>query len=272
MAAVTSPDFPGERLIVCRNPLLAEERARKREELLRRTERDLEALQKATERKRNPLRGEAKIGAKFGEIRNKHRMAKHFIVEIGEDRFSYIRNEDSISEKVRLDGSYVIRTCVSDQKLDDANTVRAYKSLSQVERAFRTFKGVDLEVRPIYHYLADRVHAPVFLCMLAYYVEWHMRQRLASLLYDDNDREAAEAERESIVSPATPSPSTVRKARTDTTESGFPVQSFRSLLGNLATITRNTCAPANAPGYTFAITTTPTPIQSEAFKLLDVSL
>lgn len=272
MAAVTSPDFPGERLIVCRNPLLAEERARKREDLLRRTERDLEALQKATERKRNPLRGEAKIGAKFGEIRNKHKMAKHFDVEITEDRFSYSRNENGISQEARLDGFYVIRTCVSDQKLDDANTVRAYKSLSQVERAFRSFKGVDLQVRPIYHYLADRVRAHVFLCMLAYYVEWHMRQRLAPLLYDDNDRETAEAERESVVGPAKPSPSAARKVRTGTTESGFPVQSFRSLLSDLATIARNTCAPTNAPSYTFTITTMPTPIQSEALNLLNLTL
>lgn len=272
LAAVTSPSFPGERLIVCRNPLLADERARKREELLQRTERHLENLKKAVERKRNPLKGEAKIGAKFGEIRNKYKVAKHFDVEISEGKFSYRRNTDRIAQEANLDGIYVIRTSVSEERLDDNQTVRAYKGLARVERAFRTLKGVDLQIRPVYHHLAERVRAHVFLCMLAYYVEWHMRKKLGPMLYDDCDKEAAEAERENAVRSAKPSPSAQRKVNTGTTETEFPVQSFHGLLKNLATIARNTCAPANAPGHTFTITTTPTPIQKEALELLGVPL
>ena len=191
MAGITSPDFPGERLIVCRNRALAAERARKREDLLAATERDLARIAAAVARKRQPLRGKAEIGLEIGAVLDKHKMAKHFALDITDTRFSFARKTDEITAEAALDGLYVVRTSLPAAALDDTATVRSYKSLSLVERAFRCIKTVDLQIRPVYHWLADRVRAHVFLCMLAYYLEWHMRQRLAPMLYDDTDKDAA---------------------------------------------------------------------------------
>src|SRR5271170_6033722 len=244
LAAVTSPDFPGERLIVCRNPDLARERARKREQLIAETERDLAKIAAATARKTRPLRGAAKIGLAVGAVLDKHKMAKHFDLTIADARFAYVRKTAQIAEEAALDGLYAVRTSLPEETLDDAATVRAYKSLSMVERAFRCLKTVDLRIRPIHHWLEERVRAHVFLCMLAYYVEWNMRTRLAPMLYDDDDREAAEALRDSPVAKAQRSPKALAKSASGKAPDGVPVHSFRSLLADLATLCRNTIVTA----------------------------
>jgi transposase len=192
MASITAPEFPGERLVVCRNPDLTAERTRKREELLAATERDLVRIQTAVARKRDPLRGTAEIALAVGKVINKYKMAKHLDLDIADAAFSFARKTAAIAAEAATDGVYVIRTSLPAQTLDDATTVRSYKSLALVERAFRCIKTVDLHVRPVYHRLADRVRAHVFLRMLAYYLEWHMRQRLAPMLFDDTDKAAAE--------------------------------------------------------------------------------
>ena len=197
MASITAPEFPGERLVVCRNPDLAADRTRKREELLAATERDLTRIQAAVTRKRNPLRGTAEIALAVGKVINKHKMAKHFELDIADATFSFARKTTEIASEAATDGVYVIRTSLPAETFDDAETVRSYKSLALVERAFRCIKTVDLHVRPVYHRLADRVRAHVFLCMLAYYLEWHMRQRLAPMLFDDTDKAAPLAARRS---------------------------------------------------------------------------
>jgi len=271
MAAITAPAFPGERLIVCRNPDLARERRRKREALLAATERDLAAIAAAAARQRQPLRGAAAIGLKVGAVLDRHKMAKHFELTITDDRFSFARKPAAIAAEAALDGLYVVRTSLPVATLDDAGTVRAYKSLALVERAFRCLKTVDLQVRPIYHWLADRVRAHVFLCMLAYHVEWHLRARLAPMLYDDADQEAAAAARASIVAKAQRSPSAIAKQTTGRTADGLPVHSFASLLADLATLSRNTMLSALAPDHPFTLTTRPTPIQQTAFDLLGLA-
>ena len=268
MAAITSPDFPGERLIVCRNPDLARERARKREDLLTATERDLAKIVAAVARKKKPLRGAAETGMAVGAVLDKHKMAKHFDVTIADDRFAYARKTEQIAQEAALDGLYAVRTSLSEDTLADAAAVKAYKSLARVERAFRCLKTVDLHVRPIYHWLEDRVRAHVFLCMLAYYVEWHMRARLAPMLYDDDDKDAAEALRASPVAKAQRSPAALAKSATGRTPDGAPVHSFQSLLADLATLARNTVVAANAPDRPFTILTRPTSIQQKAFDLL----
>jgi len=268
MAAITSPDFPGERLIVCRNPDLAAERRRKREDLLAATEQHLAKIAAGVTRKVRPLRGAVDIGIKVGAVLGKHKMAKHFTVTITDTGFTFARKTAAIAAEAALDGIYVVRTSLPAGALDDAGTVRAYKSLAFVERAFRCLKTVDLQVRPIYHWLADRVRAHVFLCMLAYHLEWHMRRKLAPMLYDDADQAAAEAGRTSIVAKAQRSPAAVTKQTTGRTEDGLPVHSFRSLLADLATLTRNTVVTALAPDHPFTLTTRPTPIQQKAFDLL----
>jgi hypothetical protein len=271
MAGITSPEFPGERLIVCRNRALAAERARKREDLLAATERDLARIAAAVARKRQPLRGKAEIGLEVGAVLDKHKMAKHFTLAITDTRFSFARKTDEITVEAALDGLYVVRTSLPAAALDDTATVRSYKSLSLVERAFRCIKTVDLQIRPVYHWLADRVRAHVFLCMLAYYLEWHMRQRLAPMLYDDTDKDAAEVQRSSIVAKAERSPAAVTKQTTGRTEDGLPVHSFRTLLEDLATLTRNTLVTAIAPEQPFTLTARPTPIQQKARDLLGLS-
>ncbi|MBT9149609.1 MAG: IS1634 family transposase [Dehalococcoidia bacterium] len=275
LAEITSPDYPGERLIACRNPLLSEERTRKREALLRATEKQLDVIVEATRRSRRTLRGETKIALRVGRVIDKYHMAKHFLPEITKDHFSYKRNTDNIDREAALDGVYVIRTTVPAKELGAEEAVRSYKGLSVVEHAFRCLKSVDLKVSPFYHRLKERVRAHAFVCMLAYYVEWHMRRNLAPLLFDEEDRAAAEARRQSVVAPAQRSPQTQRKARTKRTTLGEPVQSFHGLLDNLATIAKNTIVfninlPDSAQGPTFVNITTPTRLQQRAFDLLGI--
>jgi hypothetical protein len=274
MAEITHPDYPEERLIVCRNPSLAFERARTREALLQRTERDLEKVKLATSRAKRRLKGKEKIGLRVGKVIGKFKMAKHFVITIEEESFSYERNLASIAEESALDGIYVLRTSVAKEILDTNETVGAYKSLSQVERAFRSLKSIDLKVRPIHHHLVERVKAHVFLCMLAYYVEWHMRKALVSILFDDHDPEDAANSRPNMVAPAERSTAAKRKAASKTTDDGLPVHSFQTLLSDLATIARNTVEvkhTGNAP-VTFEKLTRPTRVQQRALDLLGVGL
>jgi hypothetical protein len=272
MASITSPDFPGERLIVCRNPDLAAQRTRKRQDLLAATERDLARIQAATARKRNPLRGAAAIALAVGGVIEKHKMRKHFDLDITDTTLVFARKADAIAAEAANDGIYIVRTSLAAEVLDDAATVRSYKSLSQVERAFRCIKTVDLHIRPVHHWLAGRVRAHVFLCMLAYYLEWHMRRKLAPLLFDDTDKEAAEALRTSVVASARRSPEAIRKQNTGVTSDGLPVHSFRTLLADLATLASNTVITAITPGYPLTVLTRPTPVQRRAFELMEITL
>ena len=268
MAAITSPDYPGERLIVCRNPDLARERTRKREDLLAATEADLAVIAAAVRRARSPLRGEAEIALKVGAVVNRHKVAKHFELSIGEASFSFHRKTEAITAEAALDGIYVVRTNLPKKLLDDAATVGAYKSLARVERAFRSLKTVDIHLRPIFHWTTPRVRAHVLLCMLAYHVEHHMRARLAPMLYDETDHEAAAAMRASIVAKAERSEAARRKQTTGLTDDGLPVHSFQSLLADLATYARIQATTALNDKYVFTLHTRPTPIQQRAFELL----
>ncbi len=270
MAEITAPDYPGERLIVCRNKALAAERARKREALLAATEADLARIKARVERGRAPLHGKDKIGLKAGAVLGRKKMAKHFELTIADASFSFTRNEASIQKEAALDGFYVLRTSVPAETLDTAAAVFAYKSLAQVERAFRSVKTVDLEVRPIHHRLAGRVRAHVFLCMLAYYVVWHMRQALTPLLFDDHDKENAGKARSSPVAPAKVSAAAKAKAASRKTADGLPVHSFRTLLQDLGTLTRNTVRLGNAQPATMLAK--PTPLQQAVFDKLEVPL
>jgi len=272
MASIPSPDFPGERLVVCRNPDLAAERARKRDELLTATEKDLAPIKARVERKRNPLRGTAEIALAVGEVFNTHKMKKHVDLTITDDAFSYTRKTAEIAAEAATDGLYVVRTSLPEATLGDADTVLSYKSLARVERAFRCIKTVDLNARPVYHWLEGRVRTQVFLCMLAYYLEWHMRQRLAPMLCDDTDKDEAEARRSSVVAQAQRSKAAVRKQTTGMTPDGLPVHSFRTLLADLATLARNTIITAINPNYPLTVVTRPTPMQQKAFDLLGLAL
>jgi len=271
MAAITSPDYPGERLIVCRNPDLARERTRKREDLLAATEADLAVIAAAVRRARNPLRGEAEIALKVGAVVNRHKVAKHFELSIGEASFSFHRKTEAIAAEAALDGIYVVRTNLPKKLLDDAATVGAYKSLARVERAFRSLKTVDIHLRPIFHWTTPHVRAHVLLCMLAYHVEHHMRARLAPMLYDETDHETAAAMRASIVAKAERSEAARRKQTTGLTDDGLPVHSFQSLLADLATYARIQATTALNDKYVFTLHTRPTPIQRRAFELLAVN-
>jgi hypothetical protein len=271
MAAITSPDYPGERLVVCRNPDLARERTRKRLDLLAATERDLAAIAAAVSRARKPLRGEAEVALKVGAVINRHKMAKHFELDIGEASFAFHRNADAIAAEAALDGIYVVRTNLAKRILDDAATVGAYKSLAKVERAFRSLKTVDIHLRPIFHWTAPRVRAHVLLCMLAYHVEHHIRARLAPMLYDETDHEAAAAMRVSIVARAERSEAAIRKQTTGRTDDGLPVHSFQTLLADLATYSRIQATTALNEKYVFTLHTRPTPIQQRAFELLGIN-
>ena len=270
LAEVSSPDYPDERLIVCRNPLLAEERSRKRRDLLDATEKDLIKIQARVRRPKRPLRGEAKIALAVGAVLNHHKVGKHFDVNINDADLSFERKTEQINAEALLDGIYILRTDVKLAVLDAAATVRAYKDLATVERAFRSLKTVDLEVRPIHHRRAQRVRAHVLLCMLAYYIEWHMRQLLKPILFDDHDKASAEAARTSIVAKAARSDAGDRKAATKRTEDGLPVHSFRSLLTDLATVTRNSMAISKAKDAAFVLYPKLTPTQDRAFELLGV--
>ena len=271
LAEITSDDFPGERLVACRNPLLADERSRKREELLQATEAQLELIRDATQRKRNPLRSEKEIGLRVGKVIGKYKMEKHFDLTITKDSFTSSRRANEIAQEAMLDGLYVVRTNVSKNTLDAEHVVKTYKSLSHVERAFRSLKTVDLQLRPIYHHKDDRIRAHVFICMLAYYVEWHMRKRLREVLFDDCDREIAEASRTSPVAPAVRSEFAKQKDATRRTSSGYPVQSFQDLLRDMATLTRSRIHISEY-GAQYNKLTQPTAYQQHVLDLLDVSL
>jgi hypothetical protein len=274
MAEITSPDYPGERLVVCKNPLLAEERARKRAELLAVTEKELARIAARVHRARSPLRGAAAIGQAVGVVLGQRHMAKHFQISITDDTFSFAQNPLSIAAEAALDGIYVIRTNLPAEHSDAAATVRAYKSLSGVEHAFRSLKTVDLELRPVFHWTAPRVRAHVLLCMLAYYLQWHMRRRLAPMLFDEPNPAAREAQRTSPVAKAEPSPAAQRKAagkRTDPADGEpLPVHSFHTLLGDLATLTRNVVRLGR--DRLTAILASPTPTQRRALDLLGLTL
>jgi hypothetical protein len=272
MAAITSPDFPGERLVVCRNADLAAERARKREELLTATEQDFVAIKARVARTRKPLRGTAAIALEVGAVFNTHKMRKHFDLTITDDTFSFARKNAEIAAEAATDGLYVVRTSLSEATLGDSDTVRSYKSLSLVERAFRCIKTVDLHVRPVYHWLEGRVRAHVFLCMLAYYLEWNMRQRLAPMLFDDTDPDEAEALRRSVVAPAQRSKAAIKKQTTGMTPDRLPVHSFHTLLSDLATLARNTVITAINPNHPLTVMTRPTPVQQKAFDLLGLTV
>ena len=268
---LSSEQFPGERLIVCRNPLLAQERARKRIELLAATELDLAKIVAATQRRSRALRGEQAIALRVGRVFNRFRMAKHFELTITDTAFAWTRKTDTIAAEAALDGLYVIRTSLSAAQLDAAGTVAAYKSLANVERAFRSIKTVDLHVRPVFHYNTERVRAHVFLCMLAYYVEWHMRECLKPMLFDDEFIEQTQAARASPVNKALRSDHAKAKDASKRNEDGSPLHSFRTLLQDLGTLAYNITSTSLNPNAKIVITTRPSPIQAKAFKLLDVN-
>ena len=271
MAAITSPDYPGERLIICRNADLARERARKRQELLAATEQDLAVIAAAVGRTRKPLRGEAEIALKVGAVVNRHKVAKHFELTIGEASFAFHRKTEAIAAEAALDGVYVVRTSLPKKVLDDAAAVGSYKSLARVERAFRSLKTVDIHLRPIFHWSAPRVRAHVLLCMLAYHVEHHMRARLAPMLFDETDHEQAAAMRASIVAKVERSEAARRKQTTGLTDDGLPVHSLQSLLADLATYARIQATTALNENYLFTLHTRPTIVQQRAFELLAVN-
>jgi hypothetical protein len=263
---LTHPDYPGERLVACRNAELGKLRAHKRQALLEATAKDLEKVRAMVER--GDLRGAGKIGVRAGRVVNRHKVAKHFDLTITDARFDFALREEQVAAEAALDGIYVIRTSLTKDEMSGPEAVRSYKALSEVERAFRTLKTVDLEVRPIHHHLADRVRAHIFLCMLAYYVEWHMREAWRPLLFADEDLDA-KAKRDPVA-PAKRSEAAEEKVATKTLADGSPVHSFRTLVNDLSTIVRNTCRAPGAPNApTFAIVTTPTPAQQRAMDLLE---
>jgi transposase len=265
LAEIHSPEFPGERLVACRNPLLAEHRHATRQSLLAATEKQLAQIAAAVQRPARALRGKAKIALRAGRILNRYKMAKHFILEIEDRAFGWRRDEQKIAAEAALDGIYVVRTSVAQSALSASQVVERYKDLGAVEQAFRCLKTVDLKVRPIHHRLEGRVRAHVFLCMLAYYVEWHLRQALAPMLFEDD---APRLPRLDPVSQKKPSASAARKARTKKTAEGAPVHSFQTLLADLATITRNTITP-NLPGApSWSQQTEPTALQRRALELI----
>ena len=269
---LTAPAYPDERLIACYNATLADERGRTREALLQATERELETIRQATTRAKRRLMGQGNIALRVGKVLQRFKVGKHFQIEITDEQLQYTRDTQSITTEAALDGVYVLRTSGPAEALDAASTVRAYKSLATVERAFRSLKTVDLYVRPIGHRLTERVRAHVLLCMLAYYVEWHMRQALAPLLFDDDDKAMAEAQRSSVVAPAQRSPRARRKAQTQQTDDGSPVHSFQTLLRDLGTITKNQIRFVHSPLETTEMLTTPTLLQQRALDLLQVPL
>ena len=269
LAEITHPDYPGERLVACMNPLLEAERARKRESLLAATEADLAKIAAATQRARRPLRGKDKIALRLGRVLDRRKVAKHFSIEIGDDHLSFARDPGSIADEAALDGIYVLRSSVGGGELGSGEIVSSYKALAHVERAFRAF-NTDLDIRPIRHRTENRVRAHVFLRMISYYITWHMQARLAPMLFRDDDKPAAEAARQSPVAPATRSPRALKKAATKRTPGldDLPVHSFETLLRDLATICLNQIQPADPALPGFRLVTTPTPPQRQAFQLL----
>jgi transposase len=274
LAEITSPLYPGERLVCCKNPYLAQERTQTRESLLSATEKELEPIVKAVTRKRAPLKDKGKIGIRVGKIINKYKVAKHFILNIAEGKFFYSRNAASITQEALLDGVYIIRTGVNKDTADTAKTVSIYKGLSTVERAFRCMKTTDLHIRPVNHHLPERVKSHVFLCMLAYYVEYHMRQALSPIIFQDEEeeKEKARKQRVSIVAKAERSENALYKIATRRSPDGYPIQSFQKILDDLGTLTRNTIAPKENPKLSFKQLAEATPLQKKAFSLLQIKL
>ena len=272
LAEISAPaQFPGERLIVCRNHDLAKERARKREDLLVATERDLARLQARIGRTgTRALNAAAAIGLAVGAVLDARKVGKHFVIEIGDGHFSFRRDAAKIAAEARLDGLYVIRTSVPAEQLDAGQTVQAYKDLARVEQAFRCLKTVDLDIRPIHHWTADRVRAHVFLCMLAYHVEWHLRQALAPLLFHDTEIAMARAQRASPVAAAAPSKVAKAKKASKRNTDGRSVMRFADLMAHLGTLTRNTMRVSRQANHRFTQFASPTPIQETAFRLLDI--
>ncbi len=264
LAEITAPKFPGERLVVCKNPALALERARKREELLLATAAELDKVVAAVGAGR--LKGQDAIGMRVGRIIGRFKVGKHFQLDIGEAGFSYQRDQERIAAEAALDGLYVIRSNVSADRLGPDELVRSYKLLAGVERAFRTLKSVDLQVRPVHHRLAQRVRAHIFLCMLAYYVRWHLERAWAPLLFRDEDRPLAE----DVVAPAKRSAGALVKAHTQRRPNGNPVYSFRGVLTELATLTKNTIRMPGTP-TTFDKLALPTAFHAEALALLGLT-
>jgi hypothetical protein len=269
LAEIRHPDYPGERLIVCRNPLLAAERARKRQELMAVAANKLRVVEMATKRQRQPIRSAEKISYLVGQALAPTKVAKYFRWQITAAGLSWEPDPERIERDAVLDGIYVLRTCVVAERLPQAEVVLAYKRLAGVERAFRSLKSVDLEVRPIHHHQADRVRAHVLLAMLAYYVEWHMRQALAPVLFDD---EYHGGPRPSPIAPAVRSAPALAKAQSQRTADDWPVQSFQDWLKDLATIVKNRIQPKLKSVPAFDITTRPTPAQQHALQLLGVTL
>jgi len=271
LAEIASADFPGERLMACHNPLLAEDRKRTRQELLDETEKRLKKIVAEVRRRtKKPLKAD-EIGVKVGRVINHYKVGKHFKLTIEDHRFDFERDEQSISREADLDGLYVVRTSEARKDFSKEDTVRTYKSLSQVEQAFRCLKGVDLRVRPIHHRTPDHVRAHVFLCMLAYYVEWHLRRALAPVLFEDEELDEARTTRDPVAK-AEPSESVKRKKATLLTPDGWPVQSFQTLMRTLGTRCRNKCRAGNNKTYaTFYELTEPTPFQAHVFHLLGLS-
>ena len=269
LVEISSADYPGERLVCCRNPALADERARKRQDLLTATEKELATIAAATRRANRPLRGKDKIALRVGKAINHYKMAKHFTIEITDEAFTFTRNHEAITAEAALDGIYVLRTSLPDDTLNQHDVVLRYKGLADVERFFRTLNS-ELDVRPIRHRLADRVRAHMFLRMLSYYLSWHMKQALAPILFHDNDKPAAAAKRANPVGPPQRSDQALTKVARKHTHDGTPVHSFTSLLTDLATICANQVQPTDdMPAFT--IITTPTPLQQRAFELLGLS-
>jgi transposase len=263
---LSHPDYPGERLIACRNPELAKLRSHKRQALLAATRVELDKI--AERVARGALKGEALIGLKLGRVLDQYKVGKHFALTITDSRFEYRILENQVAAEAALDGLYVVRTGLPSKQMSSAEAVRSYKALAQVERAFRSLKTVDLKVRPIHHRLADRVRAHIFLCMLAYYVEWHLIEAWRPLLFADEDQ-AAKATRDPVA-PAKRSAAALEKAATHLRPDGVPVHSFRTLLEELATLVRNTCRTPGAVQYpaTFDMLTTPTTTQRQAFEVI----
>jgi transposase len=269
LAEISSPDFPGERLFACYNPLLAEKRRRKREALLAATEAKLAKLARAVSRRTKAPLSAAAIGVKAGRVIGRHKMAKHIRLTIRDGIFTWERDDESIEREGLLDGIYVIRTSEPAERLSAAGGVRSYKRLSQVEQAFRCLKGIDLLVRPIHHRLEPRVRAHVLICVLAYYVEWHLRRAWRPLLFEDEELEHDRAVRDPVAA-AVPSASARRKKKTHQTAEGLPVHSFRTLLAHLARRVRETCQVVSDPsGATFEQVTEMDPVQREALRLLE---
>ena len=268
LAEITAPEYPGERLVVCRNPDLARQRARKREDLLASTERDLSRIVAQVRRRHAPLRGKAEIGLAVGAVIDAHKMAKHFALEIDDHSFAYSRKPNSIAREARLDGLYVIRTSLPAEAMSASDAVRAYKDLARVERAFRSLKSIDLQIRPVHHWIEPRVRAHVFLCMLAYYVEWHLREAWAPILFHDHDREAALHDRISPVAAADISDAAKCKRGRRRSDDNLPLTSFTGLISHLATMTLNLVASPQAPNATIVLAAKPTPLQNKALELL----